>query len=63
MRSFWKKTVKIVSASGGFPPSPRLPRASPQAAEGIASRSPQCCSRQLLWLVEFLSSAKCVSFP
>jgi len=46
MRSFWKKTIKIVSASRALPPNPRLP----SAAGGSALRPPRCYSRLLLYI-------------
>jgi len=58
MRIFWKKTVKIVSASGAPPPNPVYLR----RLEAPPSDPRVVTSAYYYNFIEFLSSAKCVLF-
>jgi len=58
MDIFGKKTVKIVSASGGPPPNPPLP----PAAESSAADPRVFTPAYYYGFVKFVSSIKCILF-
>jgi len=57
LRIFWKKSCKIVAASGALPPNSRWPPAA-----GDSASRPPCCSSRLRYFrysfVELISSVK-----